>query len=106
MQQKSQRPVQFEITGQNRQTVEAWIGVRGLKPADYLFPGRRRVSPHLPTRQCTRLAHRWTASFWLDGSASGAGLVKRIGPTPGYCGDRFAWPLGMEPVSADTVITR
>lgn len=106
MQQKTQRPVQFEITEQNRQTVEAWIGARGLKLVDYLFRGRQRASPHLSTRQCTRLAHRWTASLWLDDSASGAGLVKRVGPTPGYCGDRFARPLRTEPVSADMVITR
>lgn len=36
MQQKTQRPVQFEITEQTRKSLEAWIGVRGLKSADYL----------------------------------------------------------------------
>lgn len=36
MQQKTQRPVQFEITEQTRQSIEAWIKARKLKPADYL----------------------------------------------------------------------
>lgn len=30
MQQKTQRPVQFEITEQTRESLEAWIEARGL----------------------------------------------------------------------------
>lgn len=45
MQQKTQRPVQFEITEQTRQSLEAWIEARGLKSADYLFPSRSHTSP-------------------------------------------------------------
>ena len=55
MQQKTQRPVQFEITEQTRQSVAAWISARDWKPADYLFPSRLRASPHVSTRQ---YAHR------------------------------------------------
>jgi hypothetical protein len=51
MQQKTQRPVQFEITEQTRQSVAAWISARGLKPADYLFPSRLHASAHVSTRQ-------------------------------------------------------
>ncbi|GFN28166.1 hypothetical protein ADE_38640 [Achromobacter denitrificans] len=45
MQQKTQRPVQFEITEQTRESLEAWIEVRGLKTADFLFPSRLHTSP-------------------------------------------------------------
>ncbi len=38
MQQKTQRPVQFEITDQTRESVQCWIRARGLKLCDYLFP--------------------------------------------------------------------
>ena len=38
MQQKTQRPVQFEITGPTRDAVTAWIGEAGLLPDDCLFP--------------------------------------------------------------------
>jgi integrase len=59
MQQKKQRPVQFEITERTRQSVEAWIAKRGLRSADYLFPSRVHTSAHLSTRQYARLVHRW-----------------------------------------------
>src|SRR5262245_25707321 len=35
MQQKTERPVQFEITPATRETVEAWIKQFGLKPDGY-----------------------------------------------------------------------
>lgn len=77
MQQKTQRPVQFEITEQTRQSVEAWIGARGLKSADYLFPSRLRSSPHLSPRQYARLVHRWIASIGLDDTAYGTHTMRR-----------------------------
>lgn len=77
MQQKTQRPVQFEITEQTRQSVEAWIGARGLKSADYLFPSRLRSSPHLSTRQYARLVHCWIASIGLDDTAYGTHTMRR-----------------------------
>jgi integrase len=54
MQQKTQRPVQFEITEPTRKAVFAWIQAAELKPEDYLFPSRLRLSPHLSTRQYAR----------------------------------------------------
>jgi len=47
MQQKTQRPVQFEITEQTRESLDAWIKARGLKAADFLFPSRLHTSPQL-----------------------------------------------------------
>jgi integrase len=62
MQQKTQRPVQFEITEPTRKSVSAWIRHAALKAEDYLFPSRIRRSPHLSTRQyarnCRGLGHR------------------------------------------------
>ena len=51
MQQKTHRPVQFEITEQTREALAAWIRRRGLRADDFLFPSRLRRSPHLSTRQ-------------------------------------------------------
>ena len=48
MQQKTQRPVQFEITEQTRESLEVWIEARGLKAADFLFPsGKQRCQPKI-----------------------------------------------------------
>ena len=77
MQQKTQRPVQFEITEQTRDSVAAWIRHAGLHATDFLFPSRIHDSPHLSTRQYARLVHRWIASIGLDDSAYGTHTMRR-----------------------------
>src|SRR5690349_4195053 len=51
MQQKTGRPVQFEVTPETRDAVSAWIAKAHRRGDDYLFPSRLRGSPHLSTRQ-------------------------------------------------------
>jgi hypothetical protein len=46
MQQKTQRPVQFEITPATRDAVQKWIKLVALKSDDFLFPSRLHDSPH------------------------------------------------------------
>jgi integrase len=77
MQQKTQRPVQFEITEQTRQSLDAWIRARDLKSSDYLFSSRLHASPHLSTRQYARVVHRWIASIGLDDTAYGTHTMRR-----------------------------
>lgn len=77
LQQKTQRPVQFEITAPTRESMEAWITARGLKSADFLFPSRLHSSPHLSTRQYSRIVHRWVASIGLDDTAYGTHSMRR-----------------------------
>ena len=47
MQQKTGRPVQFEITQSTREAVQAWITHADLKASDFLFTSRVSDSPHL-----------------------------------------------------------
>ncbi len=77
VQQKTQRPVQFEITEQTRESVAAWIRHAGLHATDFLFPSRIHDSPHLSTRQYVRLVHRWIASIGLDDTAYGTHTMRR-----------------------------
>jgi hypothetical protein len=77
MQQKTQRPVQFEITEQTRDSVAAWIRHAGLHASDFLFTSRIHDSPHLSTRQYARLVHRWVASIGLDDSAYSTHTMRR-----------------------------
>jgi integrase len=58
MQKKTERPVQFEITEQTRDAVTAWITAAHLKPEQFLFPSRVSASPHLSTRQYSRMSGR------------------------------------------------
>ena len=55
MQRKTERPVQFEITEQTRDAIAAWITAARLKPEQFLFPSRVSESPHLSTRQYSRI---------------------------------------------------
>jgi integrase len=77
MQQKTQRPVQFEITEQTRDSAEAWIRTARLSQSDFLFPSRLHESPHISTRQYARLVHRWVASIGLDDTAYGTHTMRR-----------------------------
>jgi integrase len=85
MQQKTQRPVQFEITEQTRDSVDAWIKAAGLAAPDFLFSSRLHESPHLSTRQYSRLVHRWVASIGLDDTAYGTHTMRRTKASLIYC---------------------
>lgn len=57
MQQKTRRPVQFEITEQTQDALAAWIRRASLRSEDFLFPSRMHESPHLSTRQYARIVN-------------------------------------------------
>jgi len=81
MQKKTQRPVQFEITEQTRSAVTAWITAARLKPEQFLFPSRVSESPHLSTRQYSRIVGFWVGSIGLDPAAYGTHSMRRTKPT-------------------------
>ena len=81
MQKKTQRPVQFEITEQTRETVAAWVKEAHLKPDQFLFPSRVAESPHLLTRQYSRIVGSWVGSIGLDPAAYGTHSMRRTKPT-------------------------
>ena len=59
VQQKTSRPVQFEITELTRTALTDWIKLSGLASDDLLFPSRVHASPHLSTRQYARIVDFW-----------------------------------------------
>lgn len=77
MQQKTKKPVQFEITEQTRKAVRAWIDFAKLQPDNALFPSRIHDSPHLSTRQYARIVHRWVSEIGLDDTAYGTHTMRR-----------------------------
>jgi len=81
MQKKTQRPVQFEITEQTRDAVTAWVTAARLKPEQFLFPGRVSESPHLSTRQYSRIVGFWVGSIGLAPAAYGTHSMRRTKPT-------------------------
>src|ERR1700674_2618651 len=81
VQQKTQRPVQFELTEPTRAAVAAWIEKAKLKPEQCLFPSRIGSSPHVSTRQYARIVHQWVASIGLDSTGYGTHTMRRTKAT-------------------------
>jgi len=77
VQQKTGRPVQFEMTEQTREAILAWIRLRELHQGDYLFPSRIHSCPHLTTRQYARILKKWVASIGLDPQRYGTHSLRR-----------------------------
>lgn len=77
MQQKTGRPVQFEITEGTRQALMAWIGRKHLRNDDFVFPSRVQAGGHLGTRQYGRIVHRWVKQIGLDAHAYGTHTMRR-----------------------------
>ena len=81
MQNKTQRPVQFEITPATRGAVQVWIKHAGLKPEDFPFPSRIHDSPHLGTRQYARILGGWVDELGLDRADYGTHSMRRTKAT-------------------------
>jgi integrase len=81
MQQKTKRPVQFELTEQTRDAIAVWMAKAHLGSEQFLFPSRQKVSPHITTRQYARIVHRWVQSVGLDTSEYGTHTMRRTKAT-------------------------
>ena len=77
VQQKTQRPVQFELTEPTRVAVASWIEKAQLKPEQCLFRSRISNSPHVSTRQYARIVHQWVAAIGLDPTVYGTHTMRR-----------------------------
>ena len=77
VQQKTGRPVQFELTEQTRKAVHAWLKQRALHDSEYLFPSRIHTCLHLSTRQYARIVNQWVESIGLDSHKYGTHSLRR-----------------------------
>jgi len=77
VQQKTGRPVPFELTDPTRDALAAWLKKRGLRSGDWLFPSRSHVGDHVTTRQYSRLVDEWVALAGLDPAAYGTHSLRR-----------------------------
>ncbi|MBP6006248.1 MAG: tyrosine-type recombinase/integrase [Rhodoferax sp.] len=77
MQQKTSRPVQFEMTQPTREAVSDWIKEAKLGQDDYLFPSRIHESPHIGTRQYARIVDSWVTEIGLNPSEYGTHSMRR-----------------------------
>jgi integrase len=77
MQRKTQRPVQFQITEQTRESLSSWICCAERGPNDHLFSSRLRKFPHPSTRQYARIVRRCVQAIGLNPAAYGTHTMRR-----------------------------
>src|SRR5580698_6238213 len=77
VQQKTGRPVLFEITEPAREALAAWLALRGRRDDDWIFPSRSRPGEHLSIRQYARLVGEWVAMIDLEPTAYGTHSLRR-----------------------------
>jgi integrase len=77
VQQKTGRPVQFEITEQARRSLSGWLKVRKGEPEGWLFPSRLVSGAHLSTRQYFGLVKSWIVLIGLEPAEYGTHSLRR-----------------------------
>ncbi|MBE0580106.1 tyrosine-type recombinase/integrase [Devosia sp.] len=77
IQQKTGRPVQFEITSDARTSLLAWLERRGGTIEDFAFPSRANPAGHLSTRQYARLVDEWVVAIGLRPEEYGTHSLRR-----------------------------
>ncbi|MDB5855359.1 MAG: phage integrase family protein [Herminiimonas sp.] len=64
-----------------RQSLAQWIEEAHLRSNQFLFPSRVAESPHLSTRQYSRIVASWVESAGLDPAAYGTHTMRRTKAT-------------------------
>lgn len=77
IQQKTGRPVQFELTADVRTSLLAWLERRGGTTSDFVFPSRIDHTNHMSTRQYARLVDEWVTAIGLRRAEYGTHSLRR-----------------------------
>jgi integrase len=81
LQQKTQRPVQFEITEPTRDALAAWIAYARLSLEQSLFPSRLSGSTYSSTRQYARIVSACVNQIGLNRACYGTHTLRRTKAT-------------------------
>jgi integrase len=77
IQQKTGRPVQFELLEPARASILAWFQRRGGALDDFVFPSRTDHTDHMSTRQYARLVDEWVSGVGLRREDYGTHSLRR-----------------------------
>ena len=77
VQSKTQRPVQFEVSENTRDSIWKWVCRPEMLGCTFLFLSRFHHRPHISTRQYARLVRDWVAAIGLDPSGYGTHSLRR-----------------------------
>jgi integrase len=77
IQQKTDRPVQFELLESARRSIRVWLERRGGTLDDFVFPSRIDHDRHISTRQYARLVDEWVTGIGLRPEDYGTHSLRR-----------------------------
>ncbi|KMS51876.1 integrase [Novosphingobium barchaimii LL02] len=77
VQQKTGRPVQFELMTDARASLLKWLELRGGSLEDFAFPSRTDHAAHISTRQYACLVDEWVTGIGLSGEDDGTHFLRR-----------------------------
>ena len=77
VQQKTGRPVQFELPEPTRGSMLAWLERRGGTLDEFVFPSRTDHADHISTRQYARLVDEWVTGIGLRSEDYGTHSLRR-----------------------------
>ena len=77
VQQKTGRPVQFELTGDVRSSLLGWFAKRGGSIQDHVFPSGVDPTHPMSTRQYARLVDEWVTAIGLQQAEYGTHSLRR-----------------------------
>ena len=77
IQQKTGRPVQFELLEATRGSMLAWLERRGGEVDEFVFPSRIDHTSHISTRQYARLVDEWVTGIGLRSDDYGTHSLRR-----------------------------
>jgi integrase len=77
IQQKTGRPVQFELLEPARGSILAWLERRGGTIDEFAFPSRIDHTDHISTRQYARLVDEWVTGIGLRPEDYGTHSLRR-----------------------------
>jgi len=78
VQQKTGRPVQFELLEAARNSIQAWLEHRGgTIDDDHAFPSRNNRARHISTRQYARLVDEWMTGVGMRREDFGTHSLRR-----------------------------
>ena len=88
IQQKTSRPVQFEITKQACNSIGRWMAHEHLASDNYLFLNQIHDYSHLSTRRYAWIVHRWVEQIGLDPIHYGTNTMLRTKVALGIPADK------------------
>lgn len=77
IQQKTGRPVSFELGEACRESLANWMAIRGGRSDEFLFPSRIDRANHISTRQYARLVDEWVVAIGLHPAQYGTHSLRR-----------------------------